>query len=126
MDKNTIAESLRALATSDKSRSETAKLRDVIDDVEIAMKAGVSRTTILETLHEQGFSMTAKSFESAIYRLRKKRLLNKATTVPVITTPESVQPVLKENTGQKQNPLRALSGTPKDENYIPKAKFELD
>lgn len=131
MDKNTIAESLRALATNDKKRSETARLRDVIDDVEIALKAGVSRTTILETLHEQGFSMTPKSFESAIYRLRKKRLLNKTTTapsalIPIITTPESVQPILKEKTEQKQNPLRALSGTPKDENYIPKAKFELD
>lgn len=72
MDKNSVAEALRALAGSE-SRSETARLREVFDEVETALSAGVSRTAILETLHEQGFTMTAKSFESALYRLRKQR-----------------------------------------------------
>ena len=72
MNKNSVAEALRALAGSE-SRSETARLREVFDEVETALSAGVSRTAILETLHEQGFTMTAKSFESALYRLRKQR-----------------------------------------------------
>lgn len=72
MDKNSVAEALRALAGSE-SRSETSRLREVFDEVETALSAGVSRTAILETLHEQGFTMTAKSFESALYRLRKQR-----------------------------------------------------
>ena len=72
MDKNSVAEALRALAGSE-SRSETSRLREVFDEVETASSAGVSRTAILETLHEQGFTMTAKSFESALYRLRKQR-----------------------------------------------------
>lgn len=72
MNKNSVAEALRALAGS-QSRSETARLREVFDEVETALSAGVSRTAILETLHSQGFAMTAKSFESALYRLRKQR-----------------------------------------------------
>ncbi|EOT2876171.1 hypothetical protein ACNDVF_004990 [Escherichia coli] len=72
MNKST-SDALRALAKGDSSRSETARLRDVIDDVEAALEAGVSRTAILETLHQQGFKMSLKSFESALYRIRKKR-----------------------------------------------------
>jgi hypothetical protein len=73
MEKNSIADALRALATDDKSRPETARLRDVINEVEAALEAGVSRASILEALHKEGFTMTLKSFESALYRIRKKR-----------------------------------------------------
>lgn len=73
MSKDSVVEALRALATSDDRRSETARLRDVFDEVEGALNAGVSRAAILETLHGQGFTMTAKSFESALYRLRRRR-----------------------------------------------------
>jgi len=73
MQKNSVADVLRALATGDKARSETARLRDVVDEVEAALSAGVSRAAILEALHGQGFTMTLKSFESALYRIRKQR-----------------------------------------------------
>lgn len=73
MSKDSVVEALRALATSDDRRSETARLRDVFDEVEGALQAGVSRAAILETLHGQGFTMTAKSFESALYRLRRRQ-----------------------------------------------------
>lgn len=73
MEKNDVASVLRALATSDESRSETARLRDIFDEVEAAQRAGVSRAKILEALHAQGFTMTLKSFESALYRIRKSR-----------------------------------------------------
>jgi hypothetical protein len=74
MEKGSVADALRALATDDQSRPETARLRDVIDEVEAALKAGISRSDILETLHrEGGFTMTLKSFESALYRIRKQR-----------------------------------------------------
>lgn len=76
MDKNSVVEALRALAGSE-SRSETSRLREVFDEVETALSAGVSRTAILETLHKQGFTMTAKSFESALHRLRKQRKAGK-------------------------------------------------
>lgn len=71
MDKERVANALRDLGNSE-GRSETARLREVFPDIEAALAAGVSRISILETLHEQGFKMTLKSFESALYRLRKK------------------------------------------------------
>ncbi len=73
MQKNSVADVLRALATGNKARSETARLRDVVDSVESALSAGVSRAAVLEALHGQGFTMTLKSFESALYRIRKQR-----------------------------------------------------
>jgi hypothetical protein len=73
MEKTSVVEVLRALATGDKNRSETARLRDFIDEIENALAAGVSRAAVLETLHNQGFTLTLKSFESALYRIRQKR-----------------------------------------------------
>ena len=73
MTKDSVADVLRALATGDKSRWETARLRDIVDEVEAALSAGVSRAAVLEALNAQGFTMTLKSFESALYRIRKKR-----------------------------------------------------
>ncbi|WP_216658154.1 hypothetical protein [Halomonas hibernica] len=73
MDKNSVSDVLRGLAEGDKARSETARLRDVVDEVEAALAAGVSRAAILEALHSQGFTMTLKSFESALYRIRRQR-----------------------------------------------------
>ena len=73
MTKTSVADVLRELAKGDKSRSETARLRDVIDEVEAALAAGVRRSAVLEALHGQGFTMTLKSFESALYRIRKQR-----------------------------------------------------
>jgi hypothetical protein len=73
MDKKTISEQLRTLATNDKNRTDTARLRDVIDDVEAALSAGVSRLAVYETLKENGLDMTKNSFDSALKRIRAKR-----------------------------------------------------
>lgn len=91
MQKNSVAAALRSLATGDKARSETARLKDVIDEIEAALSAGVSRAAIVDALHEQGFTMTLKSFESALYRIRKKRREQKgrpSESVTHITEPE--------------------------------------
>lgn len=73
MEKNSVADVLRGLAEGDKARSETARLRDVFEEVEAALDAGVSRAAVLEALHSNGFTMTLKSFESALYRIRRQR-----------------------------------------------------
>lgn len=92
MNKST-SDALRALAKGDDSRSETARLRDVIDDVEAALEAGVSRTAILETLHQQGFKMSLKSFESALYRIRKRRAAaGKVAQPKTAVTPAAAKP----------------------------------
>lgn len=71
---------LYELAKSDESRSETARLRDIFDLVEAAQCAGVSRVKILEALHSKGFTLTLKSFESALYRIRKQKVKGEPST----------------------------------------------
>ena len=89
MTKTSVADVLRELAKGDESRSETARLRDVIDEVEAALAAGVSRSAVLDALHGQGFTMTLKSFESALYRIRKQRGQGTAGT-PAAPVPASL------------------------------------
>lgn len=70
---NRVASALFALAREDKGRSNTARLRDVFEDVQAALTAGVKRGIVLETLNGHGFNMTLKGFESALYRIRKQK-----------------------------------------------------
>lgn len=73
MDKKAIAERLRALASDDKKRSKAARLRDVIDDVETALAAGVPRALVVEELTKHGLEMKLATFETTLQRIRKKR-----------------------------------------------------
>ncbi|EKA8700445.1 hypothetical protein OMN91_004480 [Salmonella enterica subsp. enterica serovar Derby] len=73
MTKDEVSARLRALATDDKRRSETARLRDVFDDVEATLNAGVTQADVLAELHALGFTMTMASFKSALQRIRKER-----------------------------------------------------
>lgn len=97
MEQNEVSKRLRALAADDKRRPETARLRDVFEDVEAALTAGISQADVLAELHQSGYTMTMASFKSALQRIRKERgkkqpgTTNQATrtaeaaTVPVVT-----------------------------------------
>ena len=66
----------RALINDDNPgvrRSETARFNEVIADVKAALAAGITQVAIMETLKQQGFSFTKRSFETALYRLRKRK-----------------------------------------------------
>jgi len=73
MSKDDIAARMRALATDDKRRSETARLRESFDEAEAALKAGAPQAEVLAELHAAGFTMTMASFKSALQRIRKER-----------------------------------------------------
>lgn len=109
MQKPSIAEALRALATDDTARSETARLRDIIDDIEAALSAGVSRAAILKTLHDQGFTMTPKSFESALYRIRKQRLKKEQQSTKAPTNENQDKP------NKEEKPKKTISDNPEPE-----------
>jgi hypothetical protein len=79
MTESSAADVLRQLATGSSGRSDTARLRDLYPTVETALAAGVSHAAILKALHDDGFTLTLKSFQSALYRLRKK-----ASTAPAL------------------------------------------
>lgn len=72
LDSKAIAEKLRALATDTNQRSMAARFRDVFDDVEATLAAGVSRMTVLETLTKVGINYTLKGFDSALSRNRRR------------------------------------------------------
>jgi hypothetical protein len=54
-------------------RSQTARLREVIDDLEAVLAASASHADVLRTLHAQGFSFALQHIASTLARLRKER-----------------------------------------------------
>ena len=73
MNREALAAKLRTLAQSDEARSKTARLRDVIEDVETALAAGVSRERIVQELGRHGLEMSLATFAGTLRRLRKRR-----------------------------------------------------
>jgi hypothetical protein len=73
MDKKTVAERLQALAAADEKRSKAARLRDVLEDVEMALAAGAKRIDVLAELEAQGLRMSLATFETTLKRLRAKQ-----------------------------------------------------
>lgn len=128
MDAKLISEQLRALAASDKNRSTTARLRDVIEDVELALAAGVSRKAIVEQLAKNGLVMTLTVFDNALYRIRKKRgkqTRPKNQTAPLATTPKSITTPLAEEPNTEELPLMG-SHDPRDLDAIFNRKVDLE
>lgn len=75
VDKEKVSAALRELADEHRGipRSDTARLRAVLDDVEDALAAGASHSAVLYTLHGHGFTLTLSSFQSTLARLRRER-----------------------------------------------------
>jgi len=72
MDNNNISEKLKTLARGG-NRSATARLREIFNEIETALRSGVRRKDIHQALKESGFDISFSSFELAIYRIRKER-----------------------------------------------------
>ena len=92
MDKKAIAERLRALASDDNKRSKAARLRDVIDDVEFALAAGVTRSSVLEELAAHGLEMTLATFDTTLKRIRQKRNKTSIPSLKSVSQPQEGQP----------------------------------
>lgn len=72
MDRSKTVKQLKTLAVAADGRSESSRLGDIISDVEAALKAGVKREIVLETLRQHyGFKMSMSGFEKALKRYRK-------------------------------------------------------
>ncbi len=72
MNKEKIVSRLRELST-DKTRSKAAQMRDLIDDIEAALAAGVTRAKVVDVLNENGLELTFATFETTLKRIRSKR-----------------------------------------------------
>lgn len=102
MDSELIAAELREKATNADLRSQSARLRDVFDDIEVAINAGVPLSSILATLHAHGFSMSLGVFKTTLYRLRnRKQKGTKLSKKP----PIEIQPTIESNERPEEQTL---------------------
>ncbi|HAF43534.1 MAG TPA: hypothetical protein DCK83_00955 [Gallionellaceae bacterium] len=92
-DKDKIIESLRALSTG-RNRSVTARVREIFDEIESALRAGVRIKDVHKVLADNGFGGTLRAFEVAIHRIRKARARSntKSAKSPVQTARRSSAP----------------------------------
>lgn len=91
MTRPTLASKLNEMSQAAEGRSLAARLRDVFPDIEKALRAGVSRKAVLRLLQEDGMQLEMKTFESALYRMRKSN----AAQSQKLTPPAAVQPAAK-------------------------------
>lgn len=82
MKKTKLTEDLESLSSGYEKRSQTARLREVIDDVEATLASGVPRAEVLKVLNKHGFKMTLSGFDAAMWRIRKKRSTVKPAMTP--------------------------------------------
>jgi hypothetical protein len=69
-----LSDQLKALAASSSKRSKTARLKELMPDIDQAMQKGVPRSEILELLSASGFEMTMNYFDVARRRIKKEQL----------------------------------------------------
>lgn len=125
MDKNEVRDRFRALVVSSENRPEAARLRDVFDEVDVALKAKVPQTEVLEELHKIGFKMTLGGFKSALQRIRKERQIQSAASPA--SAPESL-PQVEQKAPAPASPATAaqLEGKTKVNNSAPEKKISQE
>ena len=72
-DTPTAAQALQALSRSSTARTQVARLRELLPDIEAAQAAGVRHAHILEALNAHGFALSLKAYSVMLYRLRQAR-----------------------------------------------------
>ena len=111
MDLATLKLRLETLANGAENRSKTARLRDVIQQVETALHAGVKRTIIRDELAAQGLDMTLQTFDSALKRIRRERtkLTPAASVIPGAQSRFHVPPKVEPVTSSRPEETRIAS-----------------
>ena len=71
MSDQQISSKLRAIADGPK-KTDTARLRDIFDDVEYAL-ARKTQSDVLSILHEEGFKFTEAGFRYSLAKIRRER-----------------------------------------------------
>ncbi len=111
MDKKTVSEALRALACNDQKRSIAARLRDVADDVEAALQAGVTRSAVVEELARHGLVMTLPTFETTLRRIRQQHQ-RRAVAVEPAARPSAKPPKPRDAVAPTPSPVDAAPLAP--------------
>lgn len=72
------------------SRSKTARLRDLYDEIEALRSRGFSHATIVKAMKKHGLEFDLKTFEVTFYRIKKERAksLMQPTGMDLAAAPE--------------------------------------
>jgi hypothetical protein len=89
MNRKEGIELFRVLRDGKAGRKDSARLEDFVDEVEVSLRAGVSRQEILNTLYKIGFTFKMNGFIAALQRIRKKRKEGKLSPEAKPTSPLS-------------------------------------
>ena len=103
MDKSVVAARLQMLANVSEKRPKAAQLRSIIDDVELALSAGISRQHVRDELAVLGLDMTLNVFALTLKRIRRERRHCGQSASPV---PPKVAPATSLE--QRENPTTAV------------------
>ena len=113
MEENDVRSRLRALMSDDSRRSATARLRDVFDDVEEALKKGFSLADVLAELNQAGFNLGMPGFKSALQRIRKERAENRSPRgrrAASTSTQEAQQPAVPARPAATKSEIKPAPG----------------
>lgn len=128
-DRENIIESLRALSTG-RERTVTARVREIFDEIESALRAGVRIKDVHKVLAANGFDGTLRAFEVAIHRTRKARAesCSKPATAPVQIARKSSAPIPAATSASTTEKKKLLADEPlqrhkeKAKQYAPDAQ----
>jgi|GEM_PF-899683 len=131
MSKKILVEQLRTLASDDAKRSKAARLRDVIDEVEATLAAGITRAEVVKKLSENGLEMALATFNSELQKIRKKRgkpSVNSVKSNSRLVT-KTIQPVNKPSDTElddDEEPPLVVSHDPRDIDAIMRSTPDLE
>lgn len=103
---------LLELANAPDKRSTTSRVAEHFAEIENAFHSGVSRTAILETLNRHGISISLKTFDNVLYRLRKKQASDPVTSKKVSVINSSIKTRGETSNRELSRPVRDLSPSP--------------
>jgi hypothetical protein len=99
-NRNDAIKALEKLAEGNDGKSQTSKLLGVIEQIEAALAAGIRRATLLETLRPiLGITMNLNTFQTSLYRIRKRLRQGKAAATGQANALAVVEPTEAEATG---------------------------
>ena len=134
MDWKAISEDIRDVSDGNLKLSKAAFLRNVIDDVEVALAAGVPRSVIVDKLVSHGLDISLATFQTTLHRVRRKR--GKPTVTPVTQVKsnnqlvtKTIQPVSKPSVVELEDdsePPLVVSHDPRDIDAIMRSTPDLE
>ncbi|WP_225547281.1 hypothetical protein [Chromobacterium violaceum] len=99
---------LNSLRPQPTTESKAARIRQLLPDIEDAMRRGINQTDILNALAGAGIQMTLDELRNALYRARRQ--LRKASHETTQTTPPAQrQPAAPDPAARIQQPIRQPS-----------------